>query len=36
VHQAPNVQPMTARSFLQPFAQNIIMLFMGGFLLKER
>lgn len=33
VHQSPDAQPMSAGTFLRPFSQDIIILFMGGFLL---
>jgi sodium-dependent dicarboxylate transporter 2/3/5 len=33
VRQSPDVQLMSAGTFLRPFSQDIIMLFMGGFLL---
>jgi sodium-dependent dicarboxylate transporter 2/3/5 len=33
MQHSPHVQPMSARMFLQPFSQDIIILFMGGFLL---
>ena len=33
VRQSPDVQLMSAGTFLRPFSQDIIILFMGGFLL---